>query len=344
MKKNLWYLVSLLFVFSFTLFQCKCGKNKTAIPNVDNSKVNLTFYRFDKEFFVADTNQTKSVMPALKNKYGSFYNVYVYDLMRFGSPKDYSDNIYYSMNAFFTFKDMRMLYQLTEKNFTSTDENNEEIKKAYAYSAHYIPNLKLPNKLVYCMSGLNAGAFTVDTDYVGVGLDMYLHDDTLYNQIFPNYIASKLRKEMICQNVMKAIYNNQYNDPYLTEGALINCMIQVGKQQYYLEKVLPHIEEEYRFGYSEAQLKWCNDNEKEIWKFLADKDLFYTESDEEIRHFIGEQANTQGMPIESPGNIGAWIGYQIVSAYMDEMNNTVSLQTLIDTDPKTILAKSKYKP
>jgi hypothetical protein len=50
------------------------------------------------------------------------------------------------------------------------------------------------------------------------------------------------------------------------------------------------------------------------------------------------------MPIESPGNIGAWIGYRIVSAYMEQLNNKPTLDQLILTDPKTILAKSKYKP
>jgi hypothetical protein len=344
MSKKYNYLICFLLLVSFTLSQCKCGSKKPDAPKVDFSKTDVTFFRFDQEFQQVDTTNTKAHMLALQKKYGSFYDIYVHEIMRFGEARDFSDNIYYNMNQFFIFKDMVLLHKMVQKKFPNTEENNEEIRKAFTYCKYYLPNMKLPNKVAYCMSGLNVGAFTVDTEYVGIGLDMYMNNDTFYNQLFDNYIVAKLRKEMMCQNVLKAVYNNQYNDPYNTNGNLIDNIINVGKQQYFLSKVLPHIEPAYQFGYSDAQLNWCNDNEKQIWKHIADKDLFYTESDAEIRHFIGEQPNTVGMPIESPGNIGAWIGYRIVSAYMEQMNNKPTLDQLMLTDPKTILAKSKYKP
>lgn len=344
MKINIQKFFLVFFVFSITLTQCTCGNKKNNAPKIDSSKVGLQFYRFDKDFQQEGTKNTKNRMLALRAKYNTFYDVYVYDLMRFANAYDTTDRVYANINSFFEFKDMNQLYNLVQKAYPTTEVNDEEIRKAYAYSKIYLPRMKMPTKIVYCMSGLNVGAFTVDTDFVGIGLDMYLNNDTLYNQVFPNYIAAKLRKEMMCQNVMKALYNNQYGDPYIATGALINCIIQVGKQQYYLEKVLPHIAEEYRFGYSYKQLKWCEDNEKQIWKYMADNDLFYNESEAEIRHFIGEQANTHGMPPESPGNVGAWIGYRIVSAYMEQSNNKPTLDELIQTDSKTILAKSKYKP
>lgn len=344
MKKKYWFFLAVSILFSLTLFQCKCGHTKNDIPKVDTSKINITFNRFDKEFQQSDTANTKNVMPLLQKKYGYFYDVYVYNIMHFGNRNEPLYRTYNYMNDYFMFSQMRELYNLTQDVFPNTETSNEEIKKAFAYYKNYFPKKQLPTKINYCITGLNYSAFISDSEQIGVSLDMYLNKDTLYNQIFPNYIAAKLRKEMICQNVMKTIYNDAFGDPYKRSGAVINCMIEVGKQQYYLEKVMPHILEEYRFGYSEAQLKWCENNEKEIWKFLADKDLFYNESEAEIRHFIGDQANTPGMPTESPGNIGAWIGYRIVSAYMEEMSNQVDLETLLNTDPKTILAKSKYKP
>ncbi|MDF1518362.1 MAG: gliding motility lipoprotein GldB, partial [Lutibacter sp.] len=46
---------------------------------------------------------------------------------------------------------------------------------------------------------------------------------------------------------------------------------------------------------------------------------------------------------ESPGRIGVWLGWQIVSAYMTN-NNDVTLQQLLQTDAEEIFNKSKYKP
>ena len=45
---------------------------------------------------------------------------------------------------------------------------------------------------------------------------------------------------------------------------------------------------------------------------------------------------------KSPGQIGGWIGWQIVRSYMQ--NNDVSLRKLLQTDAEIIFKKSKYKP
>nr|HRM13383.1 gliding motility lipoprotein GldB [Flavobacterium sp.] len=45
---------------------------------------------------------------------------------------------------------------------------------------------------------------------------------------------------------------------------------------------------------------------------------------------------------ESPGQVGAWIGWQMVRSYME--NNKVPVADLLKTDAKEIFSKSKYKP
>jgi uncharacterized protein YjaZ len=45
---------------------------------------------------------------------------------------------------------------------------------------------------------------------------------------------------------------------------------------------------------------------------------------------------------DSPGRVGAWIGWQIVRSYMK--NNNVTLPELLKTNSKEIFEKSKYKP
>ena len=45
---------------------------------------------------------------------------------------------------------------------------------------------------------------------------------------------------------------------------------------------------------------------------------------------------------ETPGRVGAWVGWQIVRAFME--NNKVSVQDLLVADAKTIFEQSHYKP
>ena len=46
---------------------------------------------------------------------------------------------------------------------------------------------------------------------------------------------------------------------------------------------------------------------------------------------------------ESPGRVGAWIGWQIVRSYA-ENHPDVKLQDLLALDAKTLFEQSKYKP
>jgi hypothetical protein len=53
---------------------------------------------------------------------------------------------------------------------------------------------------------------------------------------------------------------------------------------------------------------------------------------------------TAGMPEQAPGNVGSWVGWQIVNQYMENTVDELSLKELLATPPATILAKSNYKP
>ena len=45
---------------------------------------------------------------------------------------------------------------------------------------------------------------------------------------------------------------------------------------------------------------------------------------------------------DSPGQIGRWIGWQIVRSFME--NNDGTLEQMLKMDAKEIFEKSKYKP
>jgi hypothetical protein len=342
-NKNLPHSLILVFLFILILSACNCGKEKKK-PNVSDIKIELTTYRFDREFQHLDTTKMQASMMMLEKKYDIYYDVYIHDIMKFGYRRDSSNFLAENIKGYLRNRDMKDLYDTVQQRFPSMDPFETELKKSFQFAKYYAPHVKLPSKLVTCIGGLNMGAFTIDTDYVSVGLDLFLGDQYVHYDVFPQYISAKFIKELMLPNTMKAIYNNNFGNPYMTSENLISTMIEVGKQQYFLEKALPDVSSEYLFAYSSDQLKWCEASEKSIWKYLADKDDFYKERDEDIRHYIGEQPSTPGMPPESPGNIGAWVGYKIVSAYMESMNNQPSMEQLIKTNPKEILAKSKYKP
>ena len=340
MKKHVY---PFLFFLCMLLAACHCGHKKVK-PDISKIDVSLTTYRFDRDFQTIDTNHIEQSLAALEKKYEIYYSIYVYDIMKFGYRKDNSSFMNDNIKGYLRNADMKGLYDTVQQRFADVKDIEDELKLAFRYSKYYTPNIKLPNKFVTCLGGLNMGAFTIDTDYISVGLDLFLGEKYIHYDVFPQYISAKFIRELLVPNSMKAIYNENFGNPYQAPGNLMNIMIEIGKQQYFLEKVLPDVSPEYLFAFSATQLKWCEASEKSIWQFMSDKDVFYKERDEDIRHFIGEQPSTPGMPPESPGNIGAWVGYKIVNAYMESMHGKPTMEELIHTDPKEILAKSKYKP
>ncbi|MBS1573849.1 MAG: gliding motility lipoprotein GldB, partial [Bacteroidetes bacterium] len=62
-----------------------------------------------------------------------------------------------------------------------------------------------------------------------------------------------------------------------------------------------------------------------------------------IQTYIGESPFTQTMPEQSPGNIGPWIGWQIVKKFVAN-NSSFTPEQVMKTDAKKILEEAKYKP
>ena len=125
---------------------------------------------------------------------------------------------------------------------------------------------------------------------------------------------------------------------------LIEQMIEKGKQWWLLDKFLPFASDSIKTGYTNDQLKWCDANEGLIWNDIitTEKDI-YTKDPLVLQNYIGEAPFTQSMSPASPGNMGQWVGWQIVKKFADK-NSSLSVMDVLKTDAKKILEEAKYKP
>ena len=90
-------------------------------------------------------------------------------------------------------------------------------------------------------------------------------------------------------------------------------------------------------------MKDCYKHEAAIWHLFIKNDLLQNQDLNLIKNYIGESPKTQELGDASPGNIGAFVGWQIIKKYMKK-NETISLTELMKTKAETILEKTKYKP
>lgn len=194
---------------------------------------------------------------------------------------------------------------------------------------------------------IDAPAVALFPTWIGINLTLFggknfpLYSMFEFQSIFPKYLHHRLQKEYIPLLVVQQILADRFPLEE-KQHSLMEKMINQGKYLYVMKKLISKKEPNI-FLFTEEQLEWCEKNEREIWSHIRTlvKDV-YTTSPETIRNYIGEAPYTTGMPDDSPGNIGSWVGFNIVNAFMDTHN--LSLLELMNANPYQIFQQSAYHP
>lgn len=324
-----------------------CGGSSDA-PNVDNIQVSLNARRLDKDLAAIDTNNITTGLQTLSGKYPDFLIFYLDTLMAFNIQGVYTENnpgIQKGLRTFLTYSDYRNLFDSVAKHFPDTKSIDAELVKGFKYMKYYFPQYKVP-KIIYLTSGLNNyAAFTYGEDIVGIGLDMFLGEQyPFYAAVgLPAYSVRRLKPEYVPVNVFQSVY--RLDHPFVMESrSLLDMMIQLGKEQYFLSKVLPFVHDTTRIGYTRSQLEWCEASEEQVYNFFVQQKLLYETSWQKMIRYVNDGPSAAGMPAESPGNIGIWVGYQIVKAYVAEHPDITLPELIKPVDAQQFLTASKYKP
>lgn len=346
MSQRYFLKMPLVLIVCYSLLYLAACNNPDNKHKVDVSKIDVDakFIRFDKELFACDTNSLEVSVNQLGNKYPNFASVYFNELTGFSKSNTNSD-LLLAVKHFLTYKDYRNLFDTVFAHYPNTRDIDESIKQLYKHIKYFFPQRPLGN-VYYFTTGLNFwSAVTIDS-LLGIGLDMYLGKDyPFYASVqIPDYQAVRCEKEYIPINAARSIYQDMI--PFDANGkTLLDLMIAKGKEQLFLEYTLPNTKDELLIGYTPAQLQWCKENEGLIWSYFAKQKLLYSTQWQEILRYVNDGPNSTGMPPESPGNIGSWIGWQLVRSYLKEHSSVKWNDFIYDkTDAQTILRESKYKP
>lgn len=315
------------------------------IPDVSDIKVELKVQRFEKDFFLIDTNNILNELQRLKISYPSFINDFTTQILGFDNTTP-PDSLTKYIHLFI--RDYRFVKDNADKLFSDFDPHAEEIKKGLQYVKYYFPEYKAPGKVITFIGPFDGYSDVITSDAFAVGLQLHMgsnfsfYKSDISRDIFPEYISRKFTPEYIPVNCLKNIIDDMYPDKSMGR-ALIEQMVEKGKRLYLLDKVLPHIPEYVKVGYTEKQLKDSYANEAIIWDFFLTNNLLNNSDQNIVKNYVGEGPKTQELGEGSPGNIGAFCGWQIVKKYIDK-NQKTTLPELMKTNAREIYSQSKYKP
>lgn len=334
--------ISLLLICALSLAACK---NKSGKPDVSAINAAVTISRFDLDFFRTDTNNIAEGLRRLQAAYPDFYSDFMqWILMVSGADSNArTQQVTREFIRFYT-----PLQQHLTTTFQQTDGLKKELEQAFRYVKYYVPGYKVP-PVIFFTGPFDAPGVANTTSGIAFGLQQYAgqgyeaYQSPAIQELFPAYISRRFSSVYMAANGLKAVVQELFPDRSAGKP-LIEQMIEKGKQWYVLDKFMPDAPDSVKTGYTAKQLEWCAANEGMIWSYLVKNEDLNSLRPDVLQIYIGEAPFTQGMPQEySPGNLGQWIGWQIVKKYMAGKSG-ISLETLMRTDPRIISQEAKYKP
>ncbi|MFY8111005.1 MAG: gliding motility lipoprotein GldB [Flavobacterium sp.] len=313
------YLSPLIICFFFL----SCGKKNKVEKAVEEIPVEIKVDRFDKAFFETkpeDLNQ-------LKKQYPYFF------------PAGTDDAVWIEK---IQHPQWRELYAEVQKKYGDFEPVHQEIETLFKHIKFYFPKMKTP-KVVTLISEMDYNTKSIYADsLVIVSLELYLGKDHKFYQ-FPEYIKQNFESSQIVPDIASSFIQTKMVPD--ADKTFISQMIYLGKELYIKELLLPEYTDAVRMGYTPEQLAWCSENEGYIWRYFIDKEMLYSVDAKLVPRFLSPAPFSKfylEIDNESPGQVGAWIGWQIVRSYMK--NNDISVNELLNKKAKEIFEQSKYKP
>ena len=316
MKK---YLILVLFLFAIV----SCTQKSKIQAATEEIPVSIKVDRYDKAFFETPPSE----LPKLKAQYPEFF------------PPSISDSVLVNkmQNPLW-----RELYSEVEKRYSNFDKETAGIEDLFRYIKYYYPKTQIPKVYTVIQE--------MDTDYkviytekaLIISLELYLGKNHKFYE-YPNYMKQTFEPSQILPDIVESFSRTKAKPPVTKD--LLSIMIYSGKQLYLNDLLLPEYSDEDKICYTPEQLKYCQDNEANMWRFFVEEKLLYNTDSKLLQRFISPAPFSKfGLTSdnETPGRIGAWFGLQIVRSFME--NNDIPMQQMMTMDAKDIFQKSKYKP
>lgn len=320
-----------------------CDKNPYH-KDVTGIDVNFQINPFHHEIEETALNPSAESYKKLYDIYGEFLNTYTTDIRRTMRIHDSISNLQV-LQAFVSDKWIRELYHLSDSSLQKNKKTlDAKITNALQYYKYYFPEKPIPQFYTF-ITGVNY-SMAIDSNIIAIGIDKYLGPSCSFydSMTIESYIRRNMTPEKIPSDLMRALAECEFSTPF-NEDYLLATMLQHGRYQYFVKCMLPDEPDTLLWGFTAAQLDFCEKSEGEFWKYLISTDNILFSTDFMVqKRFVEDGPFTPMFTKNSPARVGQWIGFKIIESFMKN-NPDVSLEELLElTSSKEIMSKAKYNP
>ena len=312
-------------------------------PAQNAPEIILPMERLDQVLFNMDTAHIKDSLLERNTPYPFLSEVLLKQMLAIDSGNNEAALLSF-LNAY------RPIYTAVQK-LNAPAIAHPQLQTLFKNIHYYFPAYNLPKKIIYFIGPLDGFGNSIGSDYMAVGLQMFLGDTSSWYQseqiqkYFPSYISRNFTPRFIPITAAKNLVQDIAPNSRVSRSLIIE-MLELGKRQYILKKILPQSDDADLFGYSAAQYAATTNAEQDIWSYLLKMNLIYSKDPKVARQLLSEGPFSIYFGNEIPGNVGVFIGYQIVKSWMTQQTeqDQSNLIALLQTPAEKIFAESKYKP
>lgn len=335
------YIFFLLFLMVLPLLFA-CNRDRYRV-NITGRKVDIEIKRLENDLFRTDPALIKDSLPGFIRKYGEFLRYFSY-VIKTGEITDSLFGEY--LTAFCTDKLNNEVFAKVEEAYPNLSVIERDLEKAFRYYRHYFPENSIP-AVFTCITGFNRSIITADS-VLAISLDRYLGRNCEYYprlEIY-GYLAARMNDYNIVPDCIYAwgVKSWDFEQIGYEKDNVLSEMIHEGKLRYFQKCMLPEENDTLIFGFTADQMRFCLNNEDQMWDYLIKNDLLFSNDQFTIRKLVGEAPFTSYFTGESPGRAATWIGFRIIESFMNRNREVPLSEMMLMNDVQAILDGAKYDP
>ena len=314
--------IFLIVVVVMAFFGCK----EDAGLEKEISKIDIDFVveRFDLDFGKAKPQD----IPALKQRFPFLFSQRIPDSIWIQKLNDTLQ---------------QQMFSETKTNFKNLDYVKDELLYLFQHLKYYDKSFQIPRVITVADDVDYRTKTIVNNELIIINLLNYLGNDHEFYHNIPMYLSKNMTEDQIVPDIA-----NGYAKAYMFQSrrkTFLEELIYFGKLLYFKDVMIPEFSDAQKIGYTQNELKWVQLNEAQIWSYFVERELLFSTDAKLVTRFLAPAPFSKfylQIDNDSPGQIGQYIGWQIVKAYAEKTEDDIL--AIMQTDADIIFNKSKYKP
>ena len=298
--------------------------------------------RFDSAFFSMDTTHTKIEIEKLLKAYPGFGEDFITRILLLKRVNDTHGIKVFYRNYLPIYKEVQKLNAIKIAK--------PAIEDAFKRLHFYFPKYALTHNVILFVGPLESYGNIITSDAIAIGLQMHMgvqskwYYDEHIQTIYPTYLSRRYTPDYIALSTVQNILSDIYS-PSIKSQTLITQIIEAGKIQYIMNACFYNTPDSLRLGYTNEHCINIKNQEEKIWTYLLHEKLIYSTQPMDIDNFMQDAPFSNLFGEALPGNIGKYIGYRIVDAWMQQKaQRGITMEALLNTSSDKIFEKAAYNP